>query len=200
MKKQVILIRGWVAKENYKDFYDFLEKQDYNPYKEKHLKWSDSLKENLWDEFDFIQIYRPNSGFSDYKAWKISFEKIFPFLNDEIIFVVHSLWWSFLSKYFNEENIDDIFNKINKIIFVAPAFKDDNIEVLWTFNFSKDFSKLQKIQDKIIIFGSKDDPILSFSNVEDYMNIFPQSNHFIFEDRGHFLIENFPELIKEIKK
>jgi len=48
--KQVVLVKGWEAKENYKDFYDFLEKQEFDPYKEITKRWN----RNLWETSYFL--------------------------------------------------------------------------------------------------------------------------------------------------
>jgi len=42
-KKQIVLIKWWTSKENYKDFYDFLENQEFDPYAEKTKRWNISL-------------------------------------------------------------------------------------------------------------------------------------------------------------
>ena len=203
MKKQVILIKWWEAKENYKDFYDYLEKQEYNPYEEKMMKWSDKVDLDLWDNYEVISLPRPNSWFADYKAWKVMFEKVFPYLKDDVIFIGHSLGGTFLLKYFNElsgKNKDELLKKVKKIILVAPAFKDSELEVLWTFNFNSKLEGLQDIQDRIVIFGSKDDFIVPFSDIEDLKKVLLNAQYYVFEDRWHFLQEEFEELIEEIKK
>ena len=100
--KQVVLVKGWEAKENHKDFYDFLEKQEFDPYKEITKRWNRNLWETLWNDYEVIEAPIPNRYFADYKAWKIMFEKVFPFLKWEVIFVGHSMWWIFLAKYFEE--------------------------------------------------------------------------------------------------
>jgi len=41
--KQIVLIKWWTSKENYKDFYDFLENQEFDPYAEKTKRWNISL-------------------------------------------------------------------------------------------------------------------------------------------------------------
>jgi uncharacterized protein len=199
MKKQVILLRGWVAKENYKDFYDFLEQYEFDPYKENIKRWNRNLAEVLEEKYDVITIPIVNRNFADYKAWKIVFEKVFPFLNRETIFIGHSLGWTFLAKYFEENN--KLLEKTKKLILVAPWFKNNKIwEVLWTFNFDKNLINVKKIQNKITIFGSKDDFLVDFSDIEDFMEVLPNSKYKIFEDRWHFLQEEFYELIEEIKE
>lgn len=201
MKKQVVLIKGWEAKENYKDFYDFVEKQEFDPYKEVKKRWNRNLAETLWEDYEVLEVPIFDKYFADYKSWKICFEKVFPFLKTDVIFVWHSMWGIFLAKYFEEENNKELLEKTKKIILVAPPFKDDKNEVLWTFNFkNKNFKKLKQIQEKITILGSKDDFVVPFDDIEDYMKVLPKIKYIISENYGHYLWEEVPEIIEEIKK
>lgn len=196
MKKQVILIRWWEAKENFIDFYDYLQNKEYDFDKEKTKRWSKDLWKKLGENYSFFDITMPNTWFADYKAWKIVFEKHMDFFKTEVIFIWHSLWATFLTKYFEENNLKNA----KKIILVAPAFKDDINEKLWSFNFDKNLKNLNKIQKQITIFGSKDDFVVKFENIENYMKVLPKSKYIIFKNKGHFLWEKFPEIIKEINK
>jgi predicted alpha/beta hydrolase family esterase len=199
IKKQVILVRGWEAKENYKDFYDFVEKEEYNPYKLETKRWNRNLWKILWEEYEIFSIPNINKRFADYRAWKITFEKVFPFLENDVIFIGHSLGWTFLTKYFEENN--KILEKTKKIILVASWFRDNKTwEILWTFNFDKKLENLKKIQDKIIIFASKDDFLVPFEHFEEFNRALPKAQYKVFENKGHFLQEDFPELIEEIRK
>lgn len=197
MKKQIIYIWGWEAKENYKDFNDYLKKIEFNPYKEKKEKWSNLLEKDLWEDFEVIRILLPNKYFADYNQRKIMFEKVFPYLKEDAIFIWYSLGWTFLVKYFDEEIVNFSFSKL---FLVAPAFKDSKKEVLWTFNFDKKLEKIKKYSKKITIFHSKDDPIVCFDDFLDFKKNIPKAKFIEFENKWHFLIPEFPEIIKEIKK
>ena len=197
MCKQIILLRWWTPKENYKDYYDFLEKYDINPYEEKKLKWSDTLSSDLWDNFEVLKIYRPNKDFADYKAWKIIFEKYIPYIKDGAIFVWHSLWGSFFLKYFEENPI--LLEKFKKIILIAPAVDDSELELLGTFKPDLTFKNLKKYQNKIVVFASKDDFVVPFREIEILKKHLPKATYKIFDDKWHFLQEKFYELYDEIK-
>jgi len=198
--KQVVLVRGWEVKENYKDFYEYLENLEYLPYEFPWKRWYKSFKDLLLENYFWIIIPMPNSDFADYKAWKIMFEKIIPYLKDDVILVGHSLGWTFLTKYFEEEKTEKLFKKVKKIILISPASRDIPGDLIWSFEFDKNLKNLQKIQNKIIIFFSKDDFVVPFNHLEDYKKVLPNAKYRIFEDRGHFLQEDFDELIEEIKK
>ncbi len=199
--KQVVLVKGWEAKENYKDFYDFLEKQEFDPYKEVKKRWNRNLWETLWEDYEVLEIPIFDKYFAEYKSWKIMFEKVLPYLKWDIIFVWHSMWGIFLAKYFEEENNKDLLQKTKKIILIAPPFKDSNFEKLWTFNFKNlEFKNNSKIQEKITILGSTDDFVVPFEDIEDYKKYLPNVSYRFFDHYGHFLWEKIPELIEEIKK
>ena len=140
-----------------------------------------------------------NRHFADYKAWKIMFEKVIPYLKDYVVFIWHSLGWTFLSKYFNEEQNNELINKIKKIIFVAPAFKDNEKELLWTFNFDKNLRNLKQIQDKITIFASEDDFVIPFDDIQDFQKALNRAEFKIFKNKWHFLQEDFDELVEYVK-
>ena len=197
MKQQIVLLRWWSPKENYKDYYDFLEKYEINPYKEKFIKWSDTLAKDLWENFEILEIERPNKDFADYKARKIMFEKYVPYIQSGAIFLGHSLGWSFFLKYFDEN--PSLLEKFSKIILVAPATEDSEIELLGTFKPNLEFNNLKKYQDKIIVFASKDDFIVPYKEIELLQEKLANIDYRIFENKWHFLQEKFDELYEELK-
>ena len=68
-----------------------LEMRDYNPFEEKK-RWGNRLAEQLKLEYQAIIPTMPNKQMANYKAWKIWFEKIFPYFNDEdLVIIGHSL-------------------------------------------------------------------------------------------------------------
>ena len=197
MKQQIILLRWWTPKENYDNYYDFLEKYEIKPYKEKFIKWSDTLAKTLWEDFEILEIERPNKDFADYKARKIIFEKYIPYIQDGAIFVGHSLWGSFFLKYFNKNS--DLLEKFRKILLVAPASDDTDEELIWKFRPDLSFKNLKNYQDKIVVFASKDDFMVPYKEIELLQEKLPNIDYRIFEDKWHFLQENFTELYEELK-
>lgn len=198
MKQQIILLRWWTPKENYANYYEFLEKYEINPYEEKKTKWSDTLAEDLWEGFEVLEIKRPNKDFADYKAWEIVFNKYIPFIRNGAIFVWHSLWWSFFLKYF--ELHPCLITKFSEFNLIAPAIEDSEIELLGSFKPDLSFKNLKKFQNKITIFASKDDFIVPFKEIETLKKYLPDANYKIFDNKWHFLQEKFYELLNEIKK
>lgn len=103
MKNQVIYIHGGDPHESNEDYILYLKNYaidslDYF----KRKKWSSSLSSNLGDNFEVIAPEMPNKRNAKYYEWKIWFEKLFPFLKDNVILVGSSLGGIFLTKYLSE--------------------------------------------------------------------------------------------------
>ena len=198
MKKQIIFLWGWTAKENYKNFLDFLQNYyEFDPYAEEKKRWSKTLAKDLWDNFEIIEIPRINKYFADYSEQKIIFEKVIPFLKPNCILIWHSLGWSFFIKYLLENKFDF---PITHIFLLAAAFKDGENEKIWTFNFDpKDKKNIENLEEKITFLHSKDDFVVDFSDFLNFKKYFPKANFIEFENKNHFLDEKFDEFLNILK-
>jgi len=197
-KQQVILVKWWIPKENYRDIYECLEGIQYKPYDlKKKNRWNTKLWNNLGEGYELLlPIANLNKYFADYLEWKILFEKSFKYLREEVILIWHSLWWCFLTKYLNENSFPV---KIKQIFFIAPCFKDSEQEVLGSFNFDKSLEKFKKYSDKITMYYSTDDFVVPVSDFENFKAALPEMKYREFNDRWHFLWEKFPEILEDIK-
>jgi len=159
--------------------------------------WKDHLASNLKD-FEVIYPNMPNMRNSRYEEWKLWFEKALLLLTDEVILVGHSLGGTFLVKYLSE---NDFSKKITALHLVAPPYDTEvNKESLADFALSSTVENISEKADKIFIYQSKDDPEVAFADAEKYKRDLPMAELIAFEDRGHFLQEDFPELIDKIKE
>lgn len=197
---QIIFIRWWEAFYAEEQFYAYLENKEYNPYKKKK-SWRDWIAWALSEDFEVFEPDMPNKQKAEYKAWKIWFEKLFPYLSDEkIILIGSSLWGLFLTKYLSENNFP---KNISQLHLVAPIFNDEWLIDEYVGDFTLDVERLNTIEDKsdkIFFYFSKDDPILPFSQHEQYKKFFLKSDFFIFENRWHFYQPALPELLENINK
>lgn len=195
--EKIFIIWWWVEYSNYKDYHEYVSNIEFNPYEEKFIWWKDNLSKDLWDKFEVIKIPMPNKDFADYISWKIMFEKAFPYFWKINILIWHSLGWSFLLKYLQENNLENI----SQIHLVSPAVFDSNEEKLWTFWFDKDLKNFKKFENITNLYFSKDDTIVWFENCEYLQKILKNSKFEIFEDRWHFVTQkNFWELVRNIKR
>ncbi len=199
MKKQVIVINGGDTFEEYSQYLEFLKNFviDLEYYRTSAKRWKSKLAERLGESYDVIQPEMPNKLNARYAEWKLWFEKILKLVNQDLILIGHSLGGSFLAKYLAENNSG---KKINGLFLVSACFKNSDIGPL-----PPDFAmpdKLNKVEQQvaeIFLYHSKDDEVVPFSDLELFKNQFPNAVVRVFENRGHFNQEEFPEIIEDIK-
>ncbi len=195
MKKQIVVIPGGEAFENREQYLDFLKKYqiDFERYAGRKSGWKTWLREALPD-YEVILPMMPNESYAVYEEWKIWMDKLIPFLNDEVILVGHSLGGSFLVKYLSENKFP---KKIKGIFLVSALFDyDDYGYSLQTFSLP-DTLDLQT--DAIYLYQSKDDKVVPFRSLERFKKELPNAEVHIFEDRGHFNQQEFPELVECVR-
>ena len=198
MKKQVVVIHGGDTFETYEGYLYFLKNFQIDPDYFKNKGWKNTLQDELGDDFEVIAPNMPNKINAKYLEWKIWFEKFFPFLNEGVIFVGHSLGGTFLAKYLSENILP---KKIKTIILIAAPLDDENSEEsLNDFALSESLKKITEQVGKIYLFHSKDDPVVPFEQADKYKNALPNSEIIAFTDRQHFNQEHFPELVELLKK
>ena len=196
MKQQIIFIHGWVPKENFSSSLECVQLCEYDPYSEKKKRWRYDLETEFWASCDVIFLPMPNRDYADYVEWKIMFEKLIPYLRDDVILIGHSLGGSFLFKYISENTLPV---SIKALFSLWWAMTDNDVELLWSFTPHR--KKISDISvDNLYLIHSRDDDIVPFSDFEILDRHLSGNINMIFEDRGHFLWEEFPEIIEALKK
>ena len=198
-QQQVMHIHGGSAFDTYEQYIENLKKWSYK------IDSSDRLQRWSWNYYNFlnpdtylvIQPEMPSKQNAKYLEWKIWFEKSFEFLEDGIILVGHSLGGIFLAKYLSENSFPFTITQLH---LVAPVYSHENDdEQLADFRLAKfPGTLLEKEIPEIHIYHSKDDTIVPFEESEKYHKHIPNSQLHVFEGRGHFLGEEFPELFNNI--
>ena len=198
MKQQVIVIHGGTPFETYEDYLSYLKTQEVSLERLRPQRnWKDSLQENLGENFDVLAPRMPNGTNAKYSEWKIWFERIIPLLDGNLIFIGHSLGGIFLVKYLSENIIS---KKIKAVILVAAPFTDEDTgRSLADFKLPSSLEKFAEQAEQIYLFQSKDDMEVPFEQLKMYKKALPEAKTMIFEDRGHFLQESFPEIIELIR-
>lgn len=197
MKKQVIVIHGADSFDSPEKFLASLKNcevslESFLPKKED---WKNSLPQELGEEFEVLVPRMPNKQNARYVEWEIWFERMFPYIRDNVILVGHSMGGIFLAKYLSE----NIFPKIIAgLLLVAPPH--NKTEDIGNFALNGSLENVAKQCGNIHLFFSQDDPIVPFSEMERYQKDLPEAQAHIFADRGHFKQEHFPEIVEEIKK
>jgi predicted alpha/beta hydrolase family esterase len=195
MKKQVVVIHGGDTFESQDAYLNFLKNFEINfeRYTTKKDDWKPWLRQRLGEEFEVVLPQMPNKSNAQYAEWKLWFEKLFPFLNEDVILVGHSLGGAFLAKYLSE----NVFPKKIKGVFLVSAVFDKDTEGYTLASFTLP-PKLDLQTSNIFLYHSEDDPVVPVSAVENFHLAFPSSKSTIFQDRKHINQEQFEELAEDI--
>ena len=195
MKQQIFSIHGGNAFETYEEYLGDLKQQEVSIERTRSMDWKGNLQKTLGDSYEVILPRMPNSQNARYAEWKIWFEKFVPQLEENVIFIGHSLGGIFLAKYLSEEKYP---KKIKATLLVAAPYNAPDNHPYVDFNILTDLSGLESQAGRIILYHSKDDESVPFTNFERYQRELPSAQTRIFEDRKHFNDAMFPEIIGDI--
>ncbi|KND47379.1 MAG: hypothetical protein AB199_03045 [Parcubacteria bacterium C7867-004] len=195
---QVVEIHGGSTHDSYEKYLEELRSKQVT---KKHLfpwiGWKQGMRDELGPEYEVLMPQMPNKQNSKYAEWKIWFDKIVPLLDEKIILVGHSLGGIFLAKYLSENVID---KDILATFLVAAPFDDSSEESsLADFVLPESLAKFTEQSRIIHLYQSTDDPVVPFTELAKYQAKLPYALASVFEDRGHFNQDDFPELTSDIK-
>lgn len=197
MKKQIVVIHGGNTFDTYEEYLDHLKNYELNFDRLKAEGWKETIDEKLGEGFEVISPEMPNSANAKYSEWKIIFDKLILFLEDTFVFIGHSLGGLFLAKYLSENSFS---KKILATYLIAAPYDDkDSEDSLGDFVLPATLEKLEKQGGRIFVYHSEDDPIVPFIDIEKYTKALPKAEKNIFKTKGHFMQEEFPELIESIQ-
>lgn len=190
--KQVVFISGGEVFETREEFKEWLASPESDfmlpqPRVEPVSFWSRNLQEDLGEEYEVLSISMPLKQHARYDEWKIWFEKHIQFISNEVVLVGWSLGANFLYKYLSENML---LKKIQQLHLVAGCFGCGGG---FTIREEKD------LKTDVYIYHSQDDSIVDFKDAQEYMRVMPQASLVEYQDKGHFLVTQIPELIDNIK-
>jgi predicted alpha/beta hydrolase family esterase len=194
--KQVVVIHGGDTFENYEAYLNWLKSfpMDLSWYRAGKIGWKKTLEKRLGDDYEVYLPEMPNETNAQYIEWKLWMDKVVSLLGDEVVLAGHSLGGSFLTKYLSENVLS---KKINGVFLVSACFdKDTDGNGLHSFTIPE---KLNLQTENVFLYHSKDDPVVPFSDLEEFKNKIPNAVARVFVDRKHFNGEEFPELVEDIK-
>lgn len=197
MKKQVVVIHGGEAFDTYEEYLAYLRKYPYDPFEGRIDGWKQAIPQTLGDGFEVIAPSMPSPDNAKFEAWSIWFEKLFPYLRDDAVYIGHSLGANFLAKYFS---IHDMPKKVGDVHLVAGCFGCPG-----GFGLPESLEKFSHQAQAITLYQSRDDDTVPFTDAEKYQAALPAATLITFENRGHFnrshpLGNQFPELVARIRK
>lgn len=171
---KAIILHGWwwSSKENW---FPYIKKELDKKLYDVYIPNLPNTKNPILEEqLEYIDIYA-----SDFQNWWL--------------IIWHSLWWQ-LALHFIEKN--DI--KDSLIILVAPSY-DNTTKELWekvaggsyeylvSYNEAKvNFDKINKLNNRFIIFLSDNDPFINMENAKKYYGKLKNIEFIDFENMWHF--------------
>jgi len=195
MKKQIFIIGGGDVFETHEEYIDFLKTFEVSLEDFSYKGWKKNLGAAL-PEYDIFPLQMPCSFNAKYTEWKIWFEKFVPFMHDEVVLVGISLGGIFLTKFLSENTFP---KKVRSLHLIAAPFNDESQESLGDFRLQADVSVVSTTAEKIFLYHSSDDPVVPITEVDKYADALPQAIVRRFVDRGHFHVQEFPELEEDIR-
>jgi len=204
MKKQnVLIVGGGDSFSKHEDFLKYLQNCELRdlPTDKEFRSWKRWLASELGDTFLVDVPHMPNKENAKYEEWKIWFDRHLELVEDSVILIGLSLGAEFLAKYLIE---NDPKLKIKGLFLLAgPCGYFDDPDGMDCTSFGFDESGLIKIQEKtrnIIIMHSKDDFVVPYEHALKYHAALPEAELVTFEDKNHFLVEEFPELLEKVRQ
>ena len=194
MKQQVIIIHGGDSFNTHEEYLNSLKNWEVSveSFKSRH-DWKTNIEEVLGAGFDVLQPRMPNKSNARFEEWKIWFERMLPYMYDNVILIGHSLGAMFLAKYLAK---NDFPKRIKQLHLVAPPH--NKTADIGDFLIPESLKGVSNQSDKIYLYHSQDDPVVPFSELGVYEKALPGAEILVFDDRGHFNQPEFPELIKNV--
>ena len=196
-KAQILHVHGGMTFSKRKEYLEYLEQKTFSL--EQKKSWPAWLQKKLSKQAQLVFAKMPCKENADYESWKIYFENYLEQIDKPLILIGNSLGGIFLAQYLAENKLK---KKAHAVYLVAPPF-DDSLpgeELTNGFKLPKSLSLLEKNTKKLTLYFSQNDEVVPISQAKKYEQALKNPLIHILDVPGHFFIENFPELLAEIKK
>ena len=169
--KQIVHIHGGSPFDSYERYLSALRNSPLTYENLFHkTKWRDWLAVTMTD-FDVLLPTMPNKQNARYSEWKIYFEKILPFLGNNVQLIGSSLGAIFLAKYLYENPLS---TPVDRLILIAAPYDDATNEDFGDFILPS-ATGLEKSAKEIHLFHSKDDAVVPFTELAKFQSDLPQA-------------------------
>lgn len=156
------------------------------------------LNEKLGDDYEFHHPIMPRPEAPDYAAWKPALKQALGSIQDDPIFIGHSLGGSVLLKYLAEEQPVDAIKAL--CLVSAPMWSGDENWQHEAFNLPPDFPASLPSVKHVFIYHSKNDPIVDVSHASMYAEKMPQAKVYILDGGEHVYSKGLLRLVTDIQK
>lgn len=196
--RQIVVIHGGTSFDTQADYLDFIKTRAVDIERLRGADdWRGALAGELGEEFEVLLPKMPNPTNARYTEWRIWLERCEPFIQDDAVFIGHSLGGIFLAKYLAENRWP---KKVRATLLVAAPFDGCSTpESLADFALPESLAKLAAHGGEVYLVHSKDDPVVPYGEAVKYQQALPQARRLTFSDKGHFNQASFPELAALIR-
>ena len=198
MKQQILVIHGADSFLSYEDYLDALQKSaSWNRIEDFNRKdWKGNLSQVLGDDYQVITPRMPNKNNARYLEWKIWLDGFIDQIDENAIFIGHSMGGIFLAKYLSETK-----RNYKALVLVAAPFGDgdEGRESLGDFNFDDKNVLKNLADDRVTLFHSTDDAVVPYADSDMYLAYLPHAKRVTLEGRSHSNQETFPEVAQLIR-
>lgn len=196
-------MHGGEAFSQYEDFLTYLKNGSFNPLGDYSNRWhiKKNLQKALGDDWEVFRPSMPNKENAKYEEWKIWFERHFEYFRDDLVLIGYSQGAMFLARYLSENKMP---MRVSKLFLLAGAATNEGLvgEDGEAF-FAQDLADLKNISaniSEVHIYHSEDDFVVPYENAAIFLEHIPNARFTNFKEHNHFLIEEFPEFIENIKQ
>jgi uncharacterized protein len=195
--KQIIVIHGGNPFDTYEDYIGYLKNRPVRFERYRMKDWKENLSRDLGPEYDVIIPGMPCKENAKYEEWKIWFERLIPFFDEEVVFIGHSLGGIFLAKWLSENVYP---KKIRAVMLVASPYEITGTgQANADFKLKADLSQFEKQATAIHLFHSEDDPVVNYADTKRYTEKLKNGHVHTLVGKQHINGAEFPEIVELIK-
>lgn len=165
----------------------------WNP--DGRTSWRENIARRYFGRADILMPEMPNKIDARYAEWEAWFDRHVPLFRDGVILVGSSLGGIFLAKYLA---VHALSVRVGLLALVSAPFDDEADGPLGDFRLPDDLEDLARQTDRIILFHSSDDPVVPVAELGKYARALSGAEAVVLDGRGHFFVEEFPELSDRI--
>lgn len=198
--RSLLYIHGADSFKNKVDFLDYLRTVPLREpigVGERPKRWPETLAADLGPEVLVIAPSMPNKQNADYDEWKVWFERHVSLVTKPYSLLGWSQGGYFLAKYLAENKMETPPTALVLVAAPAGLIADpggDN--PAWQFDLTALRAALEQNAIKTFVFHSEDDPIVPYAHALRYRDALPAATLVSLTDKGHCVLERFPELIE----
>lgn len=156
------------------------------------------IKSSLGEEYHVLCPRMPEPENPQCTSWQEQLKEEFSLIKNDVMLIGHSLGGSVLLKFLCEEEIDITIAGL--FLIAAPFWGSDDNWQNDEFMLPEGFPSTLPSINNLVLYHSKDDPIVPFTHMEHYKKHFSHAHARVLEGDDHYFHEGLPRLIADVQK